>query len=177
MILAVPVIVVLLGMVVYEYGYLSLQEEVQDLREQELAKQKTLQKYVNLIAEKPSLEKQFIALKETRSADASKLIEGDTPSLAAAKLQETVKGIITGKGGSISSERVAKVETFEMFKVINISIDITVPDARALSDILYSIETRTPYLVVKDIDSRVRNYRDPRELIVKLDISALYGGK
>lgn len=175
--IALPVIALLLGMVVYDYGYLSLQDDIQELRDQELIKQKTLEKYITLIDQKPSLEKQLSALKEARVADTSKLIEADTPSLAAAKLQETVKGIITSRGGTISSERVSKVETEGMFKVINVSLDTVIPDARALSEILYSIETRTPYLVVKDIDSRVRNYRDPRELIVKLDISALYSGK
>jgi len=52
-----------------------------------------------------------------------------------------------------------------------------VPDTRVLGDIIFSIETRTPYLVVKEIDTRVRNYRDPRELIVKLDVIALTGVK
>ena len=52
-----------------------------------------------------------------------------------------------------------------------------IPDSRILSEVLYSIETRTPFLVVKELDARVKNYRDPRELMVKLDVSALTGGK
>ncbi|MEJ2697488.1 MAG: hypothetical protein P8013_12675 [Candidatus Sulfobium sp.] len=51
------------------------------------------------------------------------------------------------------------------------------PDVRALGDILYSLETRTPYLVVKELDARIRNYRDPRDLMVKLNVSALTSGK
>jgi hypothetical protein len=51
------------------------------------------------------------------------------------------------------------------------------PDTRALEDILFSIESRTPYLVVKELDTRVRNFRDPRDLLIKLDVSALTGGK
>ena len=57
--------------------------------------------------------------------------------------------------------------------MITASVDTVLPDPRALRDILYSIETRTPYLTVKELDVRIRNYRDPRELVVKLDVSAL----
>ena len=116
-------------------------------------------------------------MKEERKADDSKLIEGQTPSLAAAALQDMVKGIITGSGGAISSERVGKAEDMEKFKVIRISLDAVVPDSRALSDILYSIETRTPYLVVKELDTRVRDFRNPRELMIKLDVAALTPGR
>jgi hypothetical protein len=46
-----------------------------------------------------------------------------------------------------------------------------------LSDVLYAIETRTPHFIVKEVDVRVRNFREPRELMVKLRVSALTIGK
>jgi hypothetical protein len=138
-----------------------------------MMKTKTLEKYVTLISEKPALEKQLASLKETRKDDDSKLIEGQTLSLAGASLQDTVKDIVTRSGGTISSERIGKPEDLGKFKVITASVDTVLPDPRALRDILYSIETRTPYLTVKELDVRIRNYRDPRELVVKLDVSAL----
>jgi len=177
LLIALPLMVVLLGVAVYQYGYLRVQSDLSAVRDEEETKAKMLAKYMTLIAEKPELEKKLAALKEERKADDSKLIEGQTPSLAAANLQEVVKGIVTGRGGTISSERVGKPEDMGRFRVINISIDTVLPDARALSDILYSIESRTPYLVVKELDARIRNYRDPRDLMVKLDISALTSGK
>jgi len=128
------------------------------------------------------------------------------PSLASAALQDTIKGIVTNRGGTVSSVRVGKVEDIVYqepvaaekpangakekkapslkkakpegegkFKVINVSLDIVVPDPAALRDILFFIETRTPYLVVREVDSRVRNLKEPRELVVKLDVAALYG--
>jgi hypothetical protein len=69
----------------------------------------------------------------------------------------------------------AKPENEGKFKVINVSLDIVVPDPAALRDILFFIETRTPFLVVREVDSRVRNLKEPRELVVKLDVAALYG--
>ena len=174
---ALPLIVILLGFMIYDYGYLKIRAELNSMKEMEALKTKTLTKYVTLIAEKPQLEKKLISLKEKRKVDDSKLIEGQTLSLSAATLQESVKTIITGRGGTISSERVDKPEDLGGFKVITISIDSVLPDTRALSDILYAIETRTPFFIVKDVDTRVRNFREPRELMVKLRVSALTVGK
>jgi len=169
--------VLLLGLVIYQYGYVKVQAEISSIKESQAIKTKTLEKYAALLSERPQLEKRLAALKEARKADDSKIIEGQTPSIAAATLQDTVKGIVTGRGGTISSERVGKPEDLGKFKVITVSIDIVMPDTRALSDVLYSIETRTPYLVVKELDARIRNFREPKELTVKLDVSALTGGK
>ena len=177
LIVSIPLMIILAGFLAYQYGYLRIQSDLATIREEEAIKTKTLQKYINLISEKPSLEKKLAALKEARKADDSKLIEGQTPALAAAQLQDIVKSAITGRAGTISSERVGKPEDFDKFKLISVSVDAVIPDSRVMSEILYSIETRTPYLIVKELDVRVRNYRDPRELMVKLDVSALTGGK
>ncbi len=168
-----PLVFILLLLVIYQYGYLTVEEDLAIARESASLKTKTLEKYIQLIAEKPDLEKTIEALKETKKAEDAKLIEGQTLSLVAATMQDMVKGIITSRGGTISSERVGKPEDLGNFKIISVSLDVVVPDTRVLSEIIYSIETRTPYLVVKELDARVRNYRDPRELIVKLDVIAL----
>jgi hypothetical protein len=177
LIIAVPLMIILLGLVIYRYGYLRIHADVASVKEEQAIKTKTLEKYITLISEKPHLEKKLSLLKETRKTDDSKLIEGQTPSLAAATLQDTIKGIITGRGGTISSERVGKPEDLGKFKIISVSIDAVVPDSRALSDILYSIETRTPYLVVKELNINIRDFRNPKDLLIKLDVSALTAGK
>ena len=174
---AVPLMIILVFLFVYQYGYLGIRAETASLKEEQDIKVKLLQKYMTLIAEKPLIEKQIISLKAERKSEDSKLIEGQTPSLAAATLQEIIKGIIVEKRGTISSERVGKPEDLGKFKVITVSIDAALPDTAALSEILYSIETRTPYLIVNELDTRVRNLRGPKDLMVKMDISALTGGK
>jgi len=177
LITTIPLMAMLTGLVMYQYVYLRTQTDVTSIREEQAIKTKTLERYITLISEKPQLEKNLASLKEARKADDSKLIEGQTLSLAAATLQGMVKDIITGRGGTISSERVGKPEDLNKFKVISVSIDAVLPDSGALTDVLYSIETRTPFLIVKEIDTRVRNYRNPKELMVKLDISAMTGSR
>jgi hypothetical protein len=175
--LSIPVIVVLLGMFAYEYGYEEVRGQMASIKEVEAAKTKTLEKYMSIIAEKPLLEKKLASLGETRKADDSRIIDAQTPSLAANTLVDTVKGAVTGTGGSITSERVEKPQDMGTFKVVNVSVDLILPDTRALSDVLYGIETRTPYIVIRELDARVRNFRDPREIMVKLRVAALTTGK
>jgi len=91
-------------------------------------------------------------------------------------LQDTIKNIVASSRGTITSERVGKPADEGNFKKIVVSIDTVLPDIRALSDVLYSIETNIPYLTIHELDVRIRNYRDPRELIVKFQISALTKG-
>jgi hypothetical protein len=174
---ALPVIVVLFGLVAYQYGYVRIKAEMVSIREMQVMKNKTLVKYITIIAEKPLLESKLTSLKERRKTDDSKIIEGQTITLSANTLEDIVKGIITGRGGSIASERVEKPDDLDKFKIVNASIDLFLPDTQALSDIIYSIETRTPYIVIRELDVRVRNIKEPKELMVKLRIAALTGGK
>lgn len=172
-----PLVAVMFVLVAYKYGYLEVKGKIAAVKETEAERYKALSKYMNLLAEKPELEKKLGALKEERKSENSKLVEGQTPAIAAAALQETVKGMVTGRGGTIASERILKPEVLGKFTVIIISTDVTLPDVRALSDVLYAIETRTPYFVVRELDVRVKNFKEPKELSAKLDVAALTGGR
>jgi hypothetical protein len=174
---ALPMIFILLALVAYEYGYDMVHSQMASLKEMQLAKTKTLEKYISIISEKPFLENRLAELKEKRKADDSKIIDAQTPALAAAVLLDTTKGMITGRGGSITSERVEKPDDRGKFKVVNVSVDMTLPDTRALSDIIFNIETRTPYIIIKELDARVRNFKEPRDLMIRLRVAALTGGK
>jgi hypothetical protein len=176
LIIAIPFNVILLGAVIYQYGILNIREEMSSVDDMQVSKMKTLRKYVEAIAQKSNLEKQIISLKEKRNNEDTKILVAQTPSIAAANLQNMVKGIITGRGGTINSERVERPDDLGKFKVINVVVDVIFPDVRALSDALFAIETQTPYLVVKELDVRIRNYTDPKDLLVKLKISGLTGG-
>ncbi len=177
LIIAVPLMVILLGLAVYQYGYLRVQTELTAMEDTVSVKSKTLEKYISLIADKPRIEQRLASLKEMKKAEYLKLIEGQTLSVAAATLQNTTKGIITGRGGTISSERVEKPEDAGKFKMVTVTIDAVFPDTRALVDALYAVETQTPYMVIQELDTRIRNFKEPRNLTVKLKISGLTGGR
>jgi len=176
LLVAVPLMLILLGIVAYEYGYLRVRAELTDLEGMASSRSKTLAKYLALIAEKPGLEEKLADMEDKRKTDSSKMIEGQTPSIAAASLQSVVKGVITARGGNIASDRVEKAEEMGKFKMITVTVDSVMPDTKALGDILHTIETQTPYLVVREMDVRIRNFKDPRDLSVKLKVSGLTGG-
>ena len=175
--IAIPLIILLLGAVVYQYGYLGVRRELTEMEDAASVKLKTLTRYMTLIADRPTLEKNLTALREVRKRENAKIIEGQTAPLAAATLQNTVKEVITSRGGSIASERVEKPENAGDFKMVTVTIDAVLPDTRALGDTLLAIETQTPYLVVRELDTRIRNFRDPKDLTVKLKVSGLTGGR
>ncbi len=177
LIISIPLIIILTVAVVYEYGIIGIQEELTAVNDLKDVKIKTLQKYTATVSHKDDFEKQLLNIKELRKNENDKIMAAQTTAIAAANLQDSVKSIITGKSGIINSEKVEKPEDLGAFKVINVVLDVIFPDVRALSDTLYAIETQAPYLVVKELDVKVRNYNDPKDLTVKLKIAALTGGK
>ncbi len=173
----IPLMVVLFIALAYEYGYREVQDKTAVLKEEQREKAKMLMKYNALIEERPAMEKKLALLKEERKADDAMLIEGQTLSIVSASLQDTVKGIVSGRGGKVISERSGKPGKEGDFTRITASMDVLMPDTRALSDIMYAIATRTPYLVVSELNATVKEAQNPRELIVKLDVAALTGGR
>lgn len=183
LVLAIPVMIILMALVGYKYGYMKIKANLTEIHDERDLKMDLLRRYTSLIDEKPQIEKELAVLREQRQANNVKLFEAPSLSIASANLQKTVKEIIQGSGATIKSQRIDKMEDFGPFKLITVSIDSEMPDAGVLGDILYSIETSTPYLVVKELDVRVRKTRVRRGkkigqdiLTVKLDVSALTPG-
>lgn len=172
-----PFAVILLAVAFYDYVYVAVQTERQSIEEAKERKQKTLAKYINAITQKGALENRINALKESRKNEESKTVEGQTSSVAAANLQNMIKGIITQKGGTISSERVEKTEDLNRLKIITVTVDTVLPETKALHDILFLFETNPVTLLMRELDVRVRNMREPRELMVKFKVSAMNIGK
>ncbi|MEN6373701.1 MAG: type II secretion system protein GspM [Smithella sp.] len=175
LIFSIPVIIILAGFLIYEYGIVNVYRQLDEMKEQHATKMKILEKCVALLGQKPLLEKQIVDLKQARKNEEAKMMAGQTIAIASANLQNTVKGIVTAREGVVNSERVEKTEEIHKFKIINVAVDAVFPDIKTLSDTLMTIETQTPHLVVKEVDVRVRNYNNPRELIVKLKVAALAG--
>jgi hypothetical protein len=171
------IMLLLAGLVLYEYGFFDMQATASAVSEEKTVKKRTLVRYQTLIAQKPSLDKELEETKKQRKAEQRKMVEGQTPVLAAAAMQETLKGIIVGRGGKIMSDRVDKPGEFGKYSTLVVSLDFSAPDARALSDMVFAIETRVPYLAIKELDVRPRSLKDPKELAVKMDVTALFGGK
>ena len=166
---------ILAASVLYEYGILGVLERANAIGEQEDMRMKTLGKCAALIAQIPVMEKGLPELEQVRKGEAVKMIPGETLAVASANLQNSIKAIIMARNGVINSDRMERPEKTGPFQIVTTTVDTVFPDIRALSETLAAIETQTPYLVVRELDVRVRNYSDPRDLIVRMKVSALAG--
>ncbi len=175
--LAAAVLIILTGIVLYQTVYLEIQSEINAEARSNSRKMKNLAYQEKLILSKASIEQQASELREIKKREEARLFEGQTPALAGAALQSRVKEILAGARCSISSQRSEKPEVVGAFQVISISVDADLPDARALADMLYALETHSPRMVIREIDIMTKNFRDPKDLTVKLRISALARGK
>lgn len=168
-----PLIAVLALVALYNYGFVALKGRLDAFKDDRFVTEKALGKYKAFLARVPEMQKRLDEMKRRRRAEELKLIPGKTAALAGASLQERVRGIITDNGGVIRTERITKSEQKGSFMVIGASIDATLPDTEALANVLYGIETRTPYMLIDSLDVRTKNARNPVELIVKLGVSGL----
>jgi DNA-binding Lrp family transcriptional regulator len=176
MLVAIPLMLLLMIAVVYQYGYLQVRTAVAEREDVASVKLKLLQKQLSLIADKPRLESELTVLREIQQGETAKIIEGQTATIAAAALQSHLDALIASMGGSVASKRVEKIEDAGPFKVITVAVDAVLPDTRALSDALYAIESQIPSLVVRELEVRIRAFKEPRELSVKLRVSGLTRG-
>jgi hypothetical protein len=175
--LTLPFIAILIGGVVYRYVYLNVRAELSEMREAQDQKMKILRKQLTLISRKSQMESERQALGEERKAEGTGFIGGATAALAAANMQQLVKGIIVGKGGAVLAETLEKPEDEQGFTVVSETLDITFADIRAFVDAVCALEAETTYIGLKELDVRVKNSVDPRELAVRLKVSALTDGK
>ncbi|MEI6315577.1 MAG: type II secretion system protein GspM [Syntrophus sp. (in: bacteria)] len=175
--IAIPITLILLGLFIYDYGFQRIESEEEILLEKRAVKTKTLEKFVTILSEQPLIENKYNELKERRKTENNKLFEGQTPALATALLQNIVKTMITERGGTVASERVEKPEALGRLKTIAVTMDVIMPGIKPLVDTLYAIETQTPFIVIRELDIRVRNFKEPKDLMVKMTVSALTGGR
>ncbi|RJQ56852.1 MAG: hypothetical protein C4526_00720 [Nitrospiraceae bacterium] len=177
LLIMMPVVVILLGIIIYQYGYLRVQSEIASIKEEQDLKSEILGKYVNLISQIPRMEKELLSRRQARDSYNAKFLAGDTDEIAAAALLDLVRGILSARGGKVSGGQIAQPSEKGIFRIINISVDAVMPDVSALSDAVYTMETHTPQFFIRDMDVRIKDLKTPRELIVKLNVSAMTAGK
>ncbi len=171
--LGIALVIVLAMATGYQYGYGTFRSRLASLKETRQMSERTLTKYRKVLSGKERIERQLRQLKKALKDEELKLLSGETPALASASLQSIVKQIISSEGATVRSERVERTEEIDGFREVSVSIDLSVNSIATLSNIIYNIESRTPYMVIKEMSIRVRNYRRPGVLTVRLRISGL----
>jgi len=134
--------------------------------------------YRSVAARRDQLEAQLAALAD-RQDDSGLYLAGATDALAAAALQDDVKGAIEAGGGNLRSIQILTAEDEEGFRRVGVRVQLTAT-VNDLLRILHGIEADRPFLFVDalEVNNRRarRRSRDEAEtmdpvLLVRLDVA------
>ncbi len=150
------------------WAYASAGEELEAARDE-------IARYQRLLNELPSLQSAATRLERTRPL-APYLLEGQNRALAAAGLQRGLQDAAAKHGATVLSLRVRNPIADGPLERISVEARLRA-GASELRDLLYFIETSTPYLFVSDLSINVRHSR--RRIKAKSDLMevslTLYG--
>ncbi len=140
--------------------FLDSQRQIQ---EQIPIKLKQLEKYRHFVAGKARAEENLKQVQLWEKRANNRMLAGNTAPLAAANLQEILKTLSAKNRIKIHSEKVLDARSFDYFEQIPVQIDFTSTIAD-LTDFVYDIETYQKALSITDLNIRVTNRRDPRDV-------------
>ena len=92
--------------------------------------------------------------------------------MAAANLQDILKTLSAKNKIKIHSEKVLDAKSFDYFEQIPVQIDFT-SSVRNLTNFIYDIETYKKSLSITDLNIRVTNRRDPRDIRATIVVAGL----
>jgi general secretion pathway protein M len=143
--------------------------------------QRLLQSYRERAEQRPQLA-QLLAAEEERAASVTGYLAAIDDALAAAELQDRVKGVVEAAGGELRSAQSLNVEPVEEIGGVRragLKVRFSA-DIESLGTILYDLETGEPYLFVDGLSvrepRRQRRRGDEPEEAPQLDVMVdLYG--
>lgn len=130
-------------------------------------------RYQSLIEQRTAMED---ALKQLRLEQKKRgyFLDSSNPDLAAAKIQEQVKAIVTGAGGTlVSTQNVSPARNVDLGRV---EVKVRMKgDAEAVAKVLHGIESRRPLMFIDKLNIRsrktVKGRRNNRVTTYSLDVN------
>lgn len=179
--LALGLLCLLLGLVYLSVvhplwgAYYTNQERIADYQED-------IARFKHIAAKQPVLEQRSQELTRQRKL-VRYTLGAESPTLAAATLQDRVKSIVEENGGRLTSTRIMPVGNIGPFFQVTVNVQMRV-STKALQDVLYGLESGAPYLVIENLTILSRGRRvyrrartSPTELDVRFDLSGLMPNK
>jgi hypothetical protein len=148
--------------VAFRYGvvgsYLAYKEQIQESIVQELQR---VEKSLKQIRRGPQAERRLAVLRQRYQEAVSRLIPGETPSLAAAHLQERLQGLASQSGLEIVTTQVMRDEVVGEFHKTAVRLTLR-GEVAAFADFLTAVEYDSWWLTVAELD--IRGYPATRQL-------------
>lgn len=130
---------VVLALVALRFGFVSLSEYRSGVKEDIQLTADRLANARRTVLRGPEAEKQLAALRQRYDEAVRHLVPGDTPTLAAAALQERVSSLAAEKGVSLQTTQVMRDEAMGPFRKVALRITAS-GDLRQLADFLSQLE-------------------------------------
>jgi hypothetical protein len=147
--------------------YGDLTGEVRDLTD---AKLMMLEKQLKNISEMEGLQKDLQSFRREAARQEKALLKGDKPPVAAAELQNLLKGMISSLDIDMRSERT--LGTVDIGRYLGIPVEIGfITDTGKLKSFLYKIRRSSLLLNVRELKVRVTNLSNPDNTYVTVVIT------
>lgn len=164
---------ILFILVLFQTGwnkYTSLQQDLEDqidLKAVQLEKQKRIveqsQEYLQANQELKEFREQIVS---------TRLLQGDTPALAEAKLQNLINEIAQEYNVNILSMRMLNRESENIFTILQIGINGRA-EIGAIKDFLAQIEQEERFMFISELEIKIVNRREERYFNLSAQIAAM----
>ncbi len=119
--------------------------------------QERLEQLQRMAASREPLQQSIAKIKQDRGVTTQYLPQS-TPSVAAADLQQRIKGIVEAAGETLRSTQV--LPTVEEGNLVKVTVSVSLNgDTQSLMKILYNLESLTPLLFVDNLEATGRESR------------------
>jgi Tfp pilus assembly protein PilO len=134
------------------------------------AREATLERRRQLVAQRDRVAAEQQALASRLEAEAARLLPGATAPLAASELQKLVKEVAEGASVEVRSQRV--LSPVDMAGLLEVPIEIAVAgSARETVALLHLLEQTQRLLTLRDVNIRVVAVGQARDLLTTLTVS------
>ena len=138
--------------------------------------QDRLNRYDRLRAQKDNLQEQISALSQTDAVDPEAFVPGNSPALAAAELQQYLKGLAVAIGAKVVSTQALPVDESGSFPRVTIKVQLK-GDIVALHQLFLQLETGSPAAYVDKLlvqtqrrSARRRRSQTPAPAVQEIDV-------
>ena len=158
------------------YALVSAHRSTEAVAEALAAKESKLVKYREKLLEKEAVSAELAAVRSALKQAEAGLLTGETPSLAAAEVQEIVTSVANAAGGQIKTVRVLPPEPLRRQSFLAIPVEVTLHSSmRELTQLLYRLDgsaklLRISKMEIKPLGRQARRGATPETLSTTLTV-------
>ena len=168
------ILAVAMVILIYALGILPLNEAARKAEEEILLKKRVLLKYQEFLQNRKTFEEELDRTSKQYETIQQRLLQGETPQLGSAHLQEVVKRVSDKNGINIRSFRILEPKEMSVYRKISLHIEFNpVPSLLNLSQFMYDIEHTEKELMISEMDLLALNPRMPNSIQGSFVISGL----